>query len=55
MYGILNGFYCLSNVSAGLITTFGLGFFNPVTYFYILAALGLLAVSFCYIFVRDTT
>ena len=53
MFGILNGLYCLSNVSAGLITTFGLGFFNALTYFYIISGLGIFAFLFCYFVVRD--
>jgi len=53
MYGIVGGFYCMSNVSAGLITTFGLGFFSPPIYFCILGALGSIALAFCYLFVRD--
>jgi hypothetical protein len=28
MYGVFTSLYCFSNVSAGLITTFGLGFFD---------------------------
>jgi hypothetical protein len=53
MYGLLNGLYCMSNVSAGLITTFGLGFYDHVTYFYILGGLGVIALAFCFFFVRD--
>lgn len=53
MFGLLNGLYCLSNVSAGLITTFGLGFFNPLTYFSIISALGIVAFLFCFFLVRD--
>ena len=53
MFGLLNGLYCLSNVSAGLITTFGLGFFDAFTYFSIISALGIFAFIFCYFVVRD--
>ena len=38
MFGIFSSLYCFSNVSAGLITTFGLGFFNSTTYFLIISA-----------------
>jgi len=52
MYGIFSFFYCLSNVSAGLITTFGLGFFDAQTYFFIITALGIISILFCLFFVR---
>ena len=53
MYGILNVLYCFANVLSGLIITFGLGFFDAVTFFYVLTAFGVITVVFCYLFVRD--
>jgi len=53
MYGIVNSSYCLSNVSAGLITTFGLGFFDAQIYFYIETVIGLMAIMYCAFFVRN--
>ena len=54
-YGLYNASYCLINVSAGLITTFGLGFFDPLTYFFITTAFGCVATLFCWFFVRDVS
>ena len=53
MYGIFSSIYCLSNVSAGLITTFALGFFDSQTYFLIITALGVLSILFCIFFVKN--
>jgi hypothetical protein len=53
MYGVFSSLYCFSNVFAGLITTFGLGFFNPLAYFCIITVLGVIAALFCLFFVRD--
>ena len=47
MFGLFSLLYCLSHISAGLITTFGLGLFSPQVYFICLATTGLLAVAFC--------
>lgn len=55
MYGIFSSIYCFSNVSAGLITTFGLGFFDAQVYFSIITALGILSVLFCLFFVNHIT
>ena len=55
MFGYFNSAYCLTDVSAGLITTFGLGFFDSQTYFYITTALGPIATIYCYFFVRNIT
>lgn len=52
MYGIFSSIYCFSNVTAGLITTFALGFFDPKTYFFIITVMGIIAVLFCFFFVR---
>lgn len=52
MFGIFSTLYCFSNVSAGLITTFGLGFFDARTYFLIITFFGVLAIFFCFFFVR---
>jgi predicted MFS family arabinose efflux permease len=51
MYGLFSSIYCFSNVSAGVITTFGLGFFDAWTYFWIITALGLIACLYCLFFV----
>lgn len=53
MYGVFSSLYCFSNVSAGLITTFGLGFFDSITYFFIITTLGVISAIFCFFFVRD--
>jgi MFS family permease len=53
MYGIFGAFYCLSNVTAGLITTFGLGFFDAEHYFVIVTLLGVIATFYCLFFVRN--
>lgn len=47
MFGIFFVLYCLSNISAGLITTFALGFFNTQMYFLIITILGGISVLFC--------
>jgi hypothetical protein len=52
MFGIFSTLYCLSNVSAGLLTTFGLGFFDPQTYFVFISVCGVLSILFCALFVR---
>lgn len=53
MFGVFSSLYCLSNVSAGLITTFGLGFFDSQTYFLIITVFGVIAFIFCLFFVRE--
>lgn len=53
MYGMFNSICCFSNVSAGLIITFGLGFFNILVYFFIITAFGVIAILFGIFFVRD--
>lgn len=53
MFGIFSTVYCLSNVSAGLITTFALGFFNELTYFSIISLLGAISILFCLFFVKN--
>lgn len=50
-YGLFSSIYCFSNVSAGIITTFGLGFFDSWIYFWIITALGVLACLYCFFFV----
>lgn len=53
MYGVFSSLYCFSNVFSGLITTFGLGFFNALTYFSIITTLGVISIIFCIFFVRN--
>ena len=53
MFGLINSAYCMSNVSAGLIITFGLGFFDARTYFFITTFLGILATAYCFFFVKN--
>jgi hypothetical protein len=53
LFGIFSTIYCLSNISAGLITTFGLGFFSPTIYFMLITAIGILAIIYCIFFVDD--
>ena len=50
MYGLFSSIYCFSNVSAGLLTTFALGFFDSKLYFVIITAIGLLSIVFCLLF-----
>jgi hypothetical protein len=52
MFGLFGVLYCLSNISAGLITTFGLGFFNPKVYFMMITVLGCISIAFCVLFLR---
>lgn len=44
-FGMFSYIYCLTNISAGLITTFGLGWFDAQIYFIILTAVGLLSIG----------
>ena len=46
MFGLFNSIFCLSNVAAGLITTFGLGFFNSLVYFIVITCLGILSILY---------
>jgi len=43
----------MSHISAGFITTFGLGLFNVEIYFITITATGLLSVLFCALFIND--
>jgi hypothetical protein len=52
MFGIFSTLYSFSNVSAGVITTFGLGFFDSGTYFIIITILGIISVIYCFFFVK---
>lgn len=52
-FGLFSLIYCLSHISAGLITTFGLGLFNVEVYFLTITATGLLSVLFCALFISD--
>lgn len=52
MFGIFSSIYCLSSVSAGIITTFGLGYFDARTYFVIITLFGLISILFCFFLVR---
>ncbi len=52
MFGLFSSIYCLSNVTAGLITTFGLGFFNELVYFIVITCLGIVSIIFCFFFVK---
>lgn len=52
MFGIFGVLYCLSNISAGLITTFGLGFFNAKIYFLLITVLGAISIGFCFFFIK---
>ena len=52
MFGIFTSIFCFANVSAGLITTFGLGFFDSQTYFYIITIMGVIATLFCLFFIK---
>jgi len=53
MFGIFSSIYCFSGVSAGFITTFGLGFFSSQIYFVIITVLGVISVLFCLFFVNN--
>jgi len=52
-FGLFSLIYCLSHISAGFITTFGLGLFNVEIYFITITATGLLSVLFCALFIND--
>jgi hypothetical protein len=52
-FGLFSLIYCLSHISAGLITTFGLGLFNVEIYFITITTTGLLSVFFCAFFIND--
>ena len=52
-FGLFSLIYCLSHISAGLITTFGLGLFNVEIYFITITATGLLSVVCCAVFIDD--
>lgn len=43
----------MSHISAGFVTTFGLGLFNDEIYFMTITATGLLSVVFCIFFITD--
>ena len=45
-FGLFSLIYCMSHISAGFITTFGLGLFNVEVYFCTITATGLLSVFF---------
>lgn len=45
-FGLFSLLYCMSHISAGFITTFGLGLFNVEIYFITITATGLLSVLF---------
>lgn len=53
MFGIFSSIYCFANVSAGLITTFGLGFFDAKTYFSLITAMGFLSIVYCLFYIED--
>ena len=52
-FGMFSLIYCLSHISAGLITTFGLGLFNFQTYFLCVTAAGTASILFCWLFIKD--
>jgi hypothetical protein len=52
-FGLFSLIYCLSHISAGLITTFGLGLFSAYIYFICITLTGVLAVLFCWLFIKD--
>ena len=52
-FGMFSFIYCLSHISAGLVTTFGLGLFNVEVYFLTITATGLLSVLFCVLFITN--
>lgn len=43
----------MSHISAGFVTTFGLGLFNDEIYFMTITGTGLLSVLFCIFFITD--
>lgn len=51
MFGFFTTFYCFSNVSAGLLTTYALGFFDTRIYFCSIAACGVISILFCIFFI----
>ena len=53
MFGFFTTFYCFSNVSAGLLTTYALGFFDTRIYFCSIAACGVISILFCIFFIPN--
>ncbi len=52
-FGFFTTFYCFSNVSAGLLTTYALGFFDTRIYFCSIAACGVISILFCIFFIPN--
>jgi hypothetical protein len=52
-FGLFSLIYCLSHISAGLITTFGLGLFSVEIYFLTITVTGLLSILFCWMFISN--
>lgn len=52
-FSIFNIWYCLSNISAGLITTFCLGLFDDTIYFIFISVVGLLGIIYSIFVIKD--
>lgn len=52
-FGVFYGIFSISNITSGLITTFMLGFFEIVVYFWILFGIGVIAILFSIFGITD--
>jgi MFS family permease len=52
-FGIFFGVYSISQITSGLVTTFMLGFFEVIVYFWILLSIGIISTLFCIFCITD--
>ena len=52
-FGVFYGIFCVSNITSGLVTTFMLGLFDVLVYFWILVGVGVIATLFCLFCITD--
>jgi hypothetical protein len=52
-FGIFFGVYSISQITSGLVTTFMLGFFEVIVYFWILLSIGIISTLFCVFCITD--
>lgn len=53
MFSLFGLFYCAAELTGSIITLVGLGFFPKTVYFGILVVVDILALIYCYFFLRD--
>jgi hypothetical protein len=46
-FGIFYGVFGISQITSGLVTTFMLGLFDVIVYFWILLGIGIISTLFC--------